>query len=100
MVVACLGLDGVHLKGSYGAIMQYCAAQLDNGMSLRNTPPPQFGDQLSPGDVPQPEINGNGLLGLCQHTSSFDEGLQSPQGLLQGPCYIRSPLALLDKPAS
>ena len=44
MGAACPGLDGAHPKGSYGAIMQYCAAQLDNGTSLRATPPPHFED--------------------------------------------------------
>ena len=82
MVTACPGLNGVHPKGSYGAIMQWCAAQVDSGISLRNIPP-QFGDQLSPGDVPQPEMNSNVLLGLRQHTSAFGEGLQSPRGLLK-----------------
>ena len=46
MGVACPGLDGAHPKGSIGAIMQYCVAQLDNGVPLR-TIPPQFGGQLA-----------------------------------------------------
>ena len=51
MGAACPGLDGAHPKGSIGAIMQYCAAQLDNGVLLR-TIPPQFGGQLASDNVP------------------------------------------------
>ena len=98
MVAACPGLDGVHPTGNYGAIMQYCAAQLDNSMLLRSTPP-QFGDQLSPGNVPLPEMNGNGLLGLRQHTSAYDEEVQSPQGRLQGG-LLHPPTASLAKHSS
>ena len=100
MAAACPGLEGVHPKGSYGAIMQYCAAQLDNGASLRAIPPPQLGDQLSPGEVPLPEMNGIGLLGLRQHTSAYEGEVQSPQGRLQGGYYTRPPLVLWTTVAS
>ena len=91
MAAVCPGLEGVQPKGSYGAIMQYCAAQLDNGVSLRTTPP-QFGDQLSPGELPRPEMNSNGLLGLHQHTSAYEGAGQSPQGRLRGG-LLRPPTA-------
>ena len=47
IVVSCPGLDRVHPRESIGAIMQYCAAQLDNGVPLRNTPPPIWGPVIS-----------------------------------------------------
>ena len=80
VMAACPGFDAVHPKGSFGAIIQWCAAQVDNGVSLRNIHT-HFGDQLSPGGLSQPEINGNGLLGLQQHMCAFDDGLQSPRRL-------------------
>ena len=77
------GLEGAQPKGSFGAIMQYCAAQLDNGASLK-TIPPQFGGQLALDNVLQPEMNENGLLGLRQPTNAYEEDVFSPQGRLQG----------------
>ena len=83
MAAVCPGLEGVEPKGSFGAIMQYCAAQLDNGVSLK-TIPPQFGGQLASDNVLQPEMNENGLLGLRQPTNAYEEDVFSPQGRLQG----------------
>ena len=83
MAAVCPGLEGIQPKGSFGAITKYCAAQLDNGVSLRPIPP-QFGGQLASDNVPQPEMNGNGLLGLRQFTSAYEKEVYSPQGRLQG----------------
>ena len=77
MVEACPGFDALHPKGSFGAIIQWCAAQVGSGVSLRNIHT-HFGVNLSPCGMLQPEMNRNGLLGLRQHTGAFDDGLQSP----------------------
>ena len=98
MGAACPSLNGAHPKGSYGAIMQYCAAQLDNGAPLRAIPL-HFGDQFASDNVSQPEINGYGLLGLRQHTSAYDEEVHSPQGRLQGG-LLHPPTASLAKRSS
>ena len=79
MVAACPNFDSVHQKGSYGAMMQWSTAQVDNGVSLRNIPT-HFGDQLSLGGISQPEMNRGGLLGLQQHPGDVDDGMQIALG--------------------
>ena len=83
MAAACTYFDSIHPKGSYGVIMQWLAAQVNNGVSLRNIPT-HFGDQLYPSSISQPESNGGSLLGLQQHPGAFDDGMQSPCRLPRG----------------
>ena len=83
MAIACPNFDSVHPENSYGAIMPWLAAQVDNGVSLRNIPT-HFRDQLSQGGISQLAMNGGALLGFQQHLCAFDDGTQSPHRLPRG----------------